>query len=106
MVQQIGHHRRGVEEMLEVVEDEQELPILEERPQSAHQGLAGSIRDGKCLGHCGEHEVGLTNERQGDANHPFGEVAGEIRRNLEREPRLAYPTRAGQGQEADVRAAE
>src|SRR2546423_6723258 len=94
-------HDRGPRQLLEVVEDEQEMPVLErlhERVQDGLWRLSPDVERGQDRG--GGH-LGVRDGREGDERGTVGGPGGEARRQLEPEPRLSpAPRPPGAGQPA------
>jgi hypothetical protein len=84
-----AHDGRGVEDVLEVVEQDHELPPAEESREVV------ASPDG--LGDFRGHELGIGEAREGYPEHAIAEPADELRRDLEREARLARAARARDG---------
>ena len=82
--QQVGELRRGVEELLEVVEQEQEL--LRRAMCSASSPLRAEH-----LGDRVHHERGVTNRGERDPPDAAGEALRDLGRRLSGEPGLPVP---------------
>ena len=98
--QELGDDRAGVDDLLEVVEDEQH--VARRRSSSASASMAGRAalsasaeRPGDRRGDEGRVADGV----EGDEPDAVGEVVGGGRGDLERQPRLAGAARSGQGQQ-------
>jgi hypothetical protein len=100
--EKIGNERRGLEEMLEIVDHHEEMPVTQERRHARREGLIPHIwhthrlRDGR------GNEVRIANRRQRDECNAVGIAAPEIGRDLKRQPGLADATRAGQCEQRHV----
>ena len=93
--QQLAHCGRGIEELLEVVQEQQELAA----PQLVVQALLGQperLRDR------GADECRIDERRQPDEPDAVGEGVGELVCRAERNACLAGTTRAGQRHETSV----
>ena len=104
--QQVGDDRAGVDDLLEVVEDEQDAPVAQpvrERlgdraaPLASVMPTAAAIR--------GATSIGSRIGSSGTKKTPSGKSSADGRRQLQREPRLAGPAGPGQGQQAGRREA-
>src|SRR4051794_34642131 len=90
--EQVAEPRRGVEHLLEVVEDQQQPPVrhlLDDRVAGPDRA-----RDRR------QHELGIAQALQRDPEHAVRRVGGEVRRQLNGEPRLPGSARAGQRYES------
>ncbi len=102
MDEQLGHQRRGRQEMLEVVEHEQQAAATQAVDEPLAEWHARRIRHSEGLGDsCGD-QVGIAERGERDEGHAVSKVAGQGCRNRERQPRLTGATGAGEGQQADV----
>jgi len=94
--QEVGDERPGVDDLLEVVEDEQHLlagqPFLEDLARCAPGGLGDPDRRRKSRG----DEDRLAHRLERDEEDPVREVLCRVRGDLERQPRLARPAGSGQ----------
>ncbi len=87
--EQSGQQRRGVQHLLEVV-DEQQKPapaakVLCQGILHGHAALAQRLRDRRC----DERRIG--DRRELDVGHVPGEVGREISSRFDREARLSHP---------------
>ena len=92
--------------MLDVVEDEQELAVPQRHEQPVGKRLVALLPDADGLGDGGNDEVRIAHRGQIDEADAVGELRDQVRRDLQREPGLAYPTRTGQRQQRHVLAQE
>ena len=98
--QQPGQVGRGVEQLLEVVEHEQQLAAAEHGGQAFALGRAELLRDLR------GHARGVVERGELDEVRAVGEVRRAPVRELEREVRLADPARPGQREQPHVRVGE
>ena len=98
----LGHERCRLEEVLEVVEHEQELPVAQVPAKILSELLAArplNVKD-PCDGR--QDELGIRKRREPDEENAVGEVVQQVGRNLQGQPRLARSSGAGQGEHSDV----
>ena len=101
--QQGGDLGRRRHDMLEVVEDQQQPPHAQMLAAGLAQGRAAAIPgDPSAPATAGRREQGRGGGEGRRRQTPSGVRASYLRRDLEREPRLADATGAGQGHQADV----
>ena len=97
----LGHRRRRVEDVLEVVEDQQHPPIAGELTQ-ANRGRHALLGEAERAGDSGRHTGRVGEALEPDEEHAVGEVLEHGVSGGQRQPRLARPARTGQGQGARV----
>ncbi len=93
---------RGRHDVLEVVEDEQHLPLAQIIGQAVAQGTAAHLAQTQRLGDGGDDETRLAEGVEGHEPDPVRERIGHLGRDLDGQPGLANPAGAGEGQQADV----
>ena len=71
--QQVGHDRRGVRHLLEVVQDQQQALGLEVARERLAQGFAGDLPDTERPGDGTEHQLRVAERGQRDEPHPVRE---------------------------------
>jgi hypothetical protein len=89
--------RAGVDEVLAGVEDEQQLPLGQVRGQRLERvpgRLVGQPEGGR---HRRRQQLVVAQGGQLDQPAAVGEGAGDLARHPQREPGLAHPARAAQG---------
>ena len=90
--------------MLEVVQDEQHVPLAQIRGQEIARGPSAHLVQTQRLGNSGDDESRLAERVEGNEPDPVREGTDQLGRDLESQPGLADPTRAGEGEQADIRA--
>ena len=90
---------RGVEDVLEVVEDEQRVPPRQELLNGGLDAPGSARSDAERLGHRRGNQGGVANRRQRDEPDAAVERRGRFLGDLQGQPRLADATRSGQGHE-------
>ena len=103
---QAGHQGRRLQDVLEVVEDEQDQLVIEERGQALGQRRAAGVREADGLGNGGSDQRRIGDRGQGDEPDPVRERIGDDRGGRDGEPGLAGAAGTGQCQQADVGLAE
>jgi hypothetical protein len=102
--QQVGQPWRRLQNLLEVVQQEEELPL----PQVLLQPIEESPRLGLAhvegLGKNGEDPAGIAERRQGDEEDTVREVVGQPGGDLEGQPGLTGAAGTGERDQTDVRA--
>ena len=98
--QQFRHDRSGRQQVLEIVQHDQELPVAQVTHQVLHQRPVPRIRQSDALGHRGGHQSRIPRRRQRDEIHPVGIIACRARGKLNGKTRLAAATRPGQREQA------
>ena len=86
--QQLGHHRRRVLDLLEVVEDQQQAEVAQVRLQR-REYVAGGDLDLEHVGDRPGHQPVVVQRVQGDEPHAVGMIGGEAVGDREAEPGLA-----------------
>ena len=100
--QQLRQVRHGIEEVLDVIEHQQHLPVAQPGAQCRGRVAASRFLQPDRPGDGGEHQRGIAERRQLNPNHP---IRVEIRHragHVEREAGFAHPARADQGQQSPV----
>ncbi len=100
--QQDGDLGRGRHDMLEVVEDEQHVPLMQIIRQEDAQGTAAHLVQTQRLGDGGDDEAWLSERVEGDEPDAVKEHIGHLSRDVDGQPSLAHATRPGEGEQADV----
>src|SRR2546423_14300329 len=90
-------HDRGPRQLLEVVEDEQEMPVLERLHERVQDGLLRLSPDVERGQDRGGDQLGIRDGREVDERVTVGEPGGEASRQLEPQPRLAAAPRPPEG---------
>ena len=101
--EQVGEVRRGVKEMLEVVQHEQENSLAEEPDELLHDRLTAAIAHAERVGNSGEDQGGIAQWRQVNPDHPVREVRRYIVREGLGQTGLADAAGAGQREERNGR---
>ena len=94
--------RRGLEDLLEIVEDQQQAAVPEEYGEQFLERTAAHIAQAERLGDSGDDEGGVADRRQVDERDPVGKGRGDVLGDPEGEAGLADAAGTGQGQEANV----
>ncbi len=104
--QQIGDERRGLQQVLEVVQDEEDLPGTEMAHDRLDRPPLPTLLEPERLGDppCDQRVLAQGGER--DEHAAAGEGTAHLRRNLEGQAGLADAARPGEGQQPYVRAAQ
>ena len=97
---QLRHHRRGRQQVLEVVQDQQELAILQITGQVLHQRRPPGIRQADALGDRRGHQSRFPDRRQPDEIYAIGIIGRHLRGELNAQARLAAAARSGQREQA------
>jgi hypothetical protein len=100
--QQSGTSRRGDQHVLEIVEHQQECPILQHPRQGVLERLAGHVPHVQCLADGRDHLVGGGQRRQRHPAHAVRKVGLLPGGHRQRQPGLARAASAGQGQQANI----
>ena len=104
--QQLGHHRRGGRNVLEVVKDEQHPPAEQERPDAIHQSHSARLAQAEGLGDRRRHQGGVADGFERDEAFAMLVVGSELRRHMPGEAGLADPARAGQRHQTHISPAQ
>ena len=96
----------GRHDVLEVVEDEQRVPLVQIVVQAVAQGTAAHLAQTQRLSDGGDDEIRLAKGVEGHEPDPAQEQIGHLGCDLNGQPGLANPTGAGESQQADVGADE
>ena len=100
--EQLGEHRRRVEQLLEVVEHEQRPPAAQGGDQRFERSAFRPLDQAERAGDRGRDEVGVADRSELDEHHATGELGVEACCGLDGEPRLSRSGRSRQGQEAHI----
>ena len=92
-----GQHRAGVGEVLAVVEHHQQ-PLLLQVGREVASRIRGDLAQLEGVGHGVRQQLGVVKGGQLDEPHAVGKGAPDLGRHPQRQPRLADPTDAGQGE--------
>ncbi len=95
--QERGHQRSGLDHLLKVVQDEQEVTVLQGDSKEVGQWLVTSGTHPQNPSECREDEVGVSDRGEGNQDHPIGKAACQFFGHPQGEPRLADTPRTGQG---------
>ena len=104
--EQLRDDRRGVEEVLEVVQDQQQVALAHEPRQRLGDRLPGRRAQVECLRDRGRDELAVADRRERHEAGAVGEPLLQPAGDLEREPRLARPAGAGEREQARARPME
>ena len=97
--QQRADLRRGLDHLLDVVEDEQQAAAAECPGELLGERPITGVADAERVRDRREHEAGLQYGREVDEHHAVGECGLHLACRRHREPALAYPAGAGDGHE-------
>ena len=86
---EIGHQRGGAHHLLEVVEDEQQVPVAQEVQQQVARRLGADLAQLQGAGDGHGDERGIGQRRQRDERGAVGELNAQMRRQIEGEAGLA-----------------
>ena len=95
-------YRRHRKELLEVVQHDQRVRARHSLRDRANERSLDRFPDPQDARKLGEHEVGIGEWREADEPRTARVVGHELGSRLDRQPRLADPTRAGERQQPDV----
>lgn len=95
--EQPGDLRRGVEQMLAVIEDQERAAVAEGAPQRFVRRLAAALVQSERLGDAGQDQPRIVHCGEGGEGDPVGVVRPAPRR--QRQPRLPHPAGTGEGEE-------
>jgi hypothetical protein len=87
---------RGVD-LLEVVKDDESLPIWQIAEKFLGDRPVYSLVDSQCPGNRWRHRVWVGDAGEGNEEDAAGELRDEATRDFSRQPALAHPTRTGEG---------
>jgi hypothetical protein len=100
--QEGGQRGRGIDDLLEVVEDEQKLAVTQGAQQPRLRRLILRLPHAQDLGDHRENQVALVHRRQRNEGDAAGDAGGSIRCHPQREARLAGAAGSGEGEEPDI----
>ena len=103
--EQIGHERGGVEDVLEVVQHEQQLPVAHERLKPGHERFLARFAQAEELRDGWRDKIGMRDRGEADEAGAIREILGKPGSDGQGQPGLAHAARSGQGQQPDIRAA-
>ncbi len=92
---EVGEHRRGAGQLLEVVEHEEHAQAAEVTGQGVEGFVVGDLRQPQGSSDPGDDERRLAHRREVDGHRATGKGRGLAGQHLEREPGLADPARPG-----------
>jgi len=98
--QEVGHQRRGVQHLLEVIEQQQEVPVPQRVLEAIRQGLPADLVQLERVGDGRRHEVGIADGREVHEGGAVGEVAAPRRRQFHSQARLADAAGADEGEQS------
>ena len=91
---QRGHVGRGVDDLLEVVEDEEHAPIADERGDAVDDRALLGLLDVERGSECGKEVGGVGDVREADERGAVGKLRRQAMRELDREAGLPHAPRA------------
>jgi len=94
------HGRGGGQQVLEVVQDEQDLPLAQLADQVVHQGTVPGVLQPEALRDRGRHQPRVADRRQRHEEDAVRVVAGHLGGQRDAEPGLAAAARPGQRDQA------
>jgi hypothetical protein len=100
--QQIGHQRTGVEQVLEVVQEEQCPAPPQELAHAVLDWSPGNLSYAECAGYGPRDEHRRADRRERHEPDPIREPVGHVLRDPDRQPRLPDPARSRQRDQADA----
>ena len=98
--EELSDQRRGLDHLLEIVEDEQDLAGADPAGQAVADRDGAVLDESQDRGDRRSDEGRLANRFEGDEVDAVGEALGDRRRELEGQAGLAGAARAGQGEQA------
>ena len=90
------HLRRGLDHLLAVVQDQQRAAIPEVRAHRLQQRPIGLFAHAEHLRRLADDQRRVADRRQVEEPHAVGKVVDLLRRDLQRQARLAQPAHADQ----------
>jgi hypothetical protein len=93
-------HRLNREHLLDIVKNQQHVPMGEIAAQVVHQRRAARVLQSDAARDCRRHQRRIPHRGQRHEVHPVGKVPRRPARQLDRQPRLATAARPGQRQQA------
>src|SRR3712207_2582026 len=90
-LEQLAHYGRGLQKMLEVIQDQQQLLGAQIRLYPLNRRSVADFSQAEHLHHRRHDEVRLAERRQVYEVRPIDKCVEEIRHDLERKPSLACP---------------
>ncbi len=100
--EQLDERRRRGAQMLDVVEDDEELPVAHCRSERVERSLAGHLRDPDCARDRRQEQPRVAQGRELDDHSAVGEARRRLPGGREREARLAAPSCAGEDEQSRV----
>ena len=88
--------------LLEVIQHKQQVLFTQRRFQQFQWRSGATFLQAECLRDGGQDQVGIPNGGERDEAGPIGEVLLHFSRDCQRQARFAYPSGAGQGEQADL----
>jgi hypothetical protein len=104
--QHIGNQRRRSEDLLEVVEQQQQLPLTQRRLERHLDCLTTDLAHAQRLGNSGDYQAWVADRRQVDKTNTICEGVINLGGDLQRQPSLAGAAGAGQGHQPHLGAAQ
>jgi hypothetical protein len=104
--EQLGDERRGLQQMLEVIEHEERALRAYSGGDPLRQGPVAGLADVELLGDGIGDVRGVTDLGQPHEPDAIGETLPDVLGDLQRQPGFAHASRAGEGDEADRGLAE
>ncbi len=101
-IEQVGDHPCSVQHLLEVVENQQEVSVPDERCHDRPERLIARFSDMEPVGYCRIHEIRVPDRVERDKGDPASEHVAKTCSRAEGEPRLTDPTRACQGKKRHI----
>jgi hypothetical protein len=96
--EQVRHLQGSAEHLLEVVQEQQHLPLLQLLHETLQEGLAGRLLDAQSLSDGGYNQCGIANGSQIHEKHAIEEIVPEFGCHLQAQAGFAYPTRTRQSE--------
>ncbi len=95
-LQQVSHHRRGIEHLLKVVEHDQHAAAAQAPPESVQRPLPALPGEAERRGNGLRHQPGVGDRRQINERDAVRPVRPAGVQHGQRQPRLAHPAGTGQ----------
>ena len=104
--QEGGDVRRGLDDLLEVVEHQEQVFRPQRGGELLRRRPVGEFAQVQGVGDRRDDEVGIADRREGDEDRAVGEVRLQFGRHFDRQARLADPAGTGQRDEPDLGASQ
>ena len=98
--QQCGNQRGGRHQVLEIIDQQEHIPLGQDAIQGVQHRFSGAFKDPQCPGNRFRHQRRIGQGGQIHKPYAVGESLDHIGRDLDRQPRLAGPARSGKCQQA------